>query len=131
MSLFAGIKNAVSRLVGQTPAPKSEYDNQGYAKKEYYSAPSQSTTKTFDTMWSSLPKLNPRVMVPGNGMSYNIDNEIMTGTNASWDPRGEHESVKRLQMVRVPGQLVNDRALSAAVQRSENRDFQGMKPNQV
>ena len=125
--MFARLKDM---LVG-TPVPRRSGGNPVYRKKEYYDAPEKSATKTQEAMWASLPKVNPRVLLGGHGASTLVDNELSSTTNSSWDPRGEHEAVKRIQSVVIPSMLQNDRMLTAAQQRSANRDLQGIKPNQV
>jgi hypothetical protein len=115
---------------GKFPEPHPAAPVNGmYQKKEYYDAPSN-PTKTFESMWSSLPKINPRVLLGGNSTQL-VDNEIMTGTTGTWDVRGEPEAVKNIQHVRVPNMLISDRQLTAAQQRSANRDFQGPRINQM
>jgi hypothetical protein len=127
-SITSGFSNLVSRFTG----PKRESYNSplspiGYRKKEYYSAPETNTNNT-NSMYSFLPAINPRVLFAKRGL---VDNEVMTGTSGSWDPRGEVDSVKRIQSVMIPGQLVNERALTAAQQRAENRDFTGDRTIQL
>lgn len=126
--MFSQLKQTISNMV-YGPSSEQKAAQGVYEKKDYYTAP-QAPVKTFDTMWTALPKINPRVLLGGHGMGQ-VEQEIVTGTANSWDPRGEHESVKRIQAVVIPGQLVNDRAVTAAVQRAGNRDLTGIRTIQV
>jgi len=126
MSMFDKVKNAFNSYWYGAPSVETYSP---YRKREYYTAPS-APTKTFESMWKGLPKVNPRVLLSGHGMGT-VDNELISSTSNSWDPRGEHESVKKLQSVVIPGQLINDRAVTAAVQRAENRDLTGDRMIQI
>ena len=103
-----------------------------YQKREYFEektqAPVTTDVKSMDGLWSSLPKINPRVLVGGNGYTGMIDDELIRDTNANWDPRGELDAIKKIQSVTIPGFLVNDRNLTAAQQRSWNREMEGDRP---
>lgn len=88
-------------------------------------------TKTMEGIWTSLPKINPRVLVGGNGYTGLIDLELIRDTGATWDPRGESEAVKKIKSVTIPGFLVNDRNITAAQQRAWTRDAQGNVPFQI
>jgi hypothetical protein len=128
-AILSGIYNAAKNVVlGDKP-----FQNRPYTKKEYYGDYTGQTgqTKTIDSMWSSLPKINPRVLASGNGFTGPIDIELIRDTNATWDPRGEPDAIKRLQEVTIPGFLMNDRSMTAAQQRSSNRDLQGNRAFQI
>lgn len=96
-----------------------------YEKKEYFSG------HPTEGLFASLPTINPRVLVGGNGHTGLVDMELITGTGSNSDPRGEPDSVKQIQSVNVPGFLINDRILTAAQQRAFNRDLTGIRQMQI
>lgn len=127
---FQQLKKAVSGVIDAvSPLVKEKYSPAVYHKKEYFTV--ESPDKSYDEMWNSLPKVNPRVLLGGNGYTGLVDLELIRNTSASWDPRGEPDAVKDIQAVRVPGYLLNDRNLTAAQQRSWNREMQGDRQIQI
>lgn len=104
--------------------------SQQYTKKEYYSGPTQNDVKTQDKLWTNLPSINPLALVPGGGNSSQ-QSELIRGTTGSWDPRGEHASVRNIQQITIPGALIDDRIVYAAQQRAGNRDLVGRQFIQI
>lgn len=118
------------------PMPKRPMSPAGYRKKEYYSMPTQETAfanrvRTVDSVWESLPKMNPLAFLPAQGLAPGASQEVIKGTRSSWDARGEHESVKRLMSTTILPNNVEDRIIAGVQQRSATRDLVGIKPMQI
>lgn len=103
-----------------------------YQKREYLSAQNDAlANKGYELQWEALPKTNPLVQTMSHGMESGVETSLMKRTGASWDVRGEAESIRNLQQVTLPGFLINERLNHAAVERSLNRELRADRPYAV
>ena len=132
-NIITGAVNAVKNIVSgkvfyEHMDPVVSVDPNSMSSTQAAATP---PAKTMEGIWTSLPKINPRVLAGGNGYTGLIDLELIRNTGATWDPRGEAEAVKKIKSVTIPGFLVNDRNITAAQQRAWMRDAQGDIPFQI